>query len=245
MTGKIKIKNTAVLLLVAIWSAFGQLKTEKLETKAGPLTIHFIGHASLIFEFNKQVIHIDPWSKKADYSKLPRADVILITHAHPDHLDMEAIKQIQKESTKIYSNPAGAAVLKKANALKNYDEVNMGKFSFKALPAYNLIHKRDNGEFFHPKGDGNGYLFSFGDSKILVAGDTENIPELKELNELYAAFLPMNLPYTMTPEMVADLVYAIKPKILFPYHTGKTDKTELSALLKDLKGVDVRMVEGM
>jgi L-ascorbate metabolism protein UlaG (beta-lactamase superfamily) len=103
------------------------------------------------------------------------------------------------------------------------------------------VHKRKNGEPFHPDGSGNGYVILFGDKRVYVAGDTENIPEMKTLKRIDVAFLPMNLPYTMTPEMVADAAKAFKPKVLYPYHYGKTDTSILVQLLKDSKEIDVRI----
>ena len=110
-----------------------------------------------------------------------------------------------------------------------------------AVPAYNLVHKRDDGQLYHPKGVGNGYVLTFGDKRVYVAGDTENTPEMKSLKQIDCAFLPMNLPYTMTPEMVADAAIAFRPKILYPYHHMGTNQTELVELLKDTPGIEVRI----
>ncbi|MBU4074084.1 MAG: MBL fold metallo-hydrolase, partial [Proteobacteria bacterium] len=93
----------------------------------------------------------------------------------------------------------------------------------------------------HPKGDGNGYILTFGDKRVYVAGDTENIPEMKGFGRIDVAFLPMNLPYTMTPEMAADAARMVKPQILYPYHTGETDTAKIVALLKGEKGIEVRI----
>ena len=103
------------------------------------------------------------------------------------------------------------------------------------------MHKRKNGKPFHPKGSGNGYVILFGDKWVYVAGDTENIPEMKNLKKIDIAFLPMNLPYTMTPDMVADAAKAFKPKVLYPYHYGKTDTSQIVQLMKDTAGVEVRI----
>jgi L-ascorbate metabolism protein UlaG (beta-lactamase superfamily) len=103
------------------------------------------------------------------------------------------------------------------------------------------VHKRPDGAPFHPKGRGNGYVLAFGDTRVYVAGDTENVPEMKALEAIAVAFLPMNLPYTMTPEMVADAARAFRPRILYPYHFGDTDTARLVALLKDEKGIEVRL----
>ena len=105
-----------------------------------------------------------------------------------------------------------------------------------AVPAYNLVHERSPGVPFHPKGQGNGYVLSFGDKRVYVAGDTENVPEMKALAGVDVAFLPMNLPYTMTPEMAADAARMVRPKILYPYHFGETDTSRLIGLLRDRKG---------
>jgi len=104
-----------------------------------------------------------------------------------------------------------------------------------------MIHKRDNGQPFHPEGVGNGYILTFGDKRVYVAGDTENIPEMKTLQGIDVAFLPMNLPYTMTPEMVADAAKSFRPKILYPYHYGDTDTSKLLELLKDEQEIEVRI----
>ena len=101
------------------------------------------------------------------------------------------------------------------------------------MPAYNIKHERSPGNPFHPKGEGNGYVIRFGNKKVYVAGDTENIPEMAKLKAIDVAFLPMNLPYTMTPEMCADAARLYNPKILYPYHFGETDTSILVDLLKD------------
>jgi L-ascorbate metabolism protein UlaG (beta-lactamase superfamily) len=110
-----------------------------------------------------------------------------------------------------------------------------------AVPAYNIVNKRPDGNPFHPKGAGNGYIVTFGDKRVYIAGDTENTPEMKALKNIDIAFLPMNLPYTMTPEMVADAAKAFKPRILYPYHFGETDTSKLVKLLQAEKGIEVRV----
>jgi L-ascorbate metabolism protein UlaG (beta-lactamase superfamily) len=109
------------------------------------------------------------------------------------------------------------------------------------VPAYNIVHKRDTGQPFHPKEVGNGYIITFGDKRVYVAGDTENVPEMKGLKNIDIAFLPMKLPYTMPPEMVADAAKAFKPKILYPYHFGETDTSKLVSLLKGYPEIEVRI----
>ena len=127
--------------------------------------------------------------------------------------------------------------------MKNGDVQTVKGIRIEAVPAYNIVHKRPNGQPYHPKGVGNGYVLTFGDKRVYVAGDTENIPEMKALRGIDIAFLPMNLPYTMTPEMVADAAQAFQPKVLYPYHYGETDPSELVKLLEGQKGIEVRIRE--
>lgn len=236
------------LLLLTMASApiFAQEKFEKdiIKTTSGDLIITFIGHGTLMFEFNGLIIHIDPVMSEADYAKLPDADIILVTHEHGDHLDMNAIKHILKEDCQVIMTRACMNNLedfKPAVVMQNGDIKTIKTISIEAIPAYNIEHKRPGGEPFHPKGQGNGYILTLGNLRVLVAGDTENTPELKELKNIDIAFLPMNLPYTMTPEMVADAVKSFRPKILYPYHYGNTKTNELVELLKSEKDIEVRI----
>jgi len=232
-----------ILLLLGVSMAHAQGKFEKdvIKTSAGDLEITFIGHGTLMFTFGGKVIHVDPVGQYADYSKLPKADLILITHEHGDHLDPKAVATLRKSDTQIVTNQAGAGKLPGTAALKNGEKKTVSGFQIEAVPAYNLVHKRDSGEPFHPRGRDNGYVIAFGEKRVYVAGDTENTPEMKALKDIDIAFLPMNLPYTMTPEMVADAARAFKPKVLYPYHYGKTDPARLVNLLKDNKEIEVRV----
>lgn len=218
-----------------------QFETDIINTSGGDLKITFIGHATLMFTFNEKVIHIDPVGQYADYSKLPKADLILITHQHGDHLDPKVIDILRAEKTIIVLTEACVEKVERGVIMKNGDAQSVEGLPIEAVPAYNLVHKRDNGQPFHPKGVGNGYVIAFGDKKVYVAGDTENSPEMKALEGIECAFLPMNLPYTMTPEMVADAAKAFKPKILYPYHYGDTDTSKIVELLKDSPEIEVRI----
>ena len=125
--------------------------------------------------------------------------------------------------------------------MANGDVKTVQGFRIEAVPAYNIVHEQSAGNPFHPKGRGNGYVITFSDKRVYIAGDTENTPEMKRLRDIDVAFLPMNLPYTMTPEMVADAAKAFKPKILYPYHYGQTDPNKLVDLLKNSKDIEVRI----
>lgn len=231
----------ALLFAVPASRADG-FETDIFDTSEGrSLVITFIGHGTLMFEWGEKVIHVDPVGRYADYSGLPSADLVLITHEHGDHLDPEALVKIRKEGTVILANPASAATIDGSIPLENGESRTELGIHVETTPAYNILHKRDSGEPFHPKGRGNGYVLTFGDKRVYVAGDTENIPEMKALEDIDIAFLPMNLPYTMTPEMVADAARAFRPKVLYPYHYGNTDTARLAELLKDEVGIDLRI----
>jgi len=236
-----------ILLLVVfgyitgVANAQTHFEKDNITTSGGDLKITFIGHASLIFSFNGKVIHVDPDGELADYSTLPKADIVLITHEHSDHFDLSAIKILRTNQTKLVLTETCARKISAGMVMKNGDVQIIQGIKFEAIPAYNIIHKRDNGQPFHPEGVGNGYIMTFGDKRVYVAGDTENIPEMKTLQGIDVAFLPMNLPYTMTPEMVADAAKLFRPKILYPYHYGDTDTSKLLELLKDEQKTEVRI----
>ena len=232
-----------ILLMVGsgMVNAQGKFEQDVIKTGAGDLTITFIGHGTLMFAFGGKTIHVDPVGQYADYAKFPKADLILITHGHRDHLDPKAVAMLRQPSTEIVLTQAAAGLVAGGLVMANGEVKTVMGLGIEAVPAYNLVHKRESGEPFHPKGEGNGYIITFGDKRVYVAGDTENTPEMKALKGIDIAFLPMNLPYTMTPEMVADAARAFKPKILYPYHFGKTDTAGLVALLKDHPEIEVRI----
>ena len=215
--------------------------TDRIPTSAGPLDLTFLGHGTLMLTFKDTVLHIDPYSTVADYAALPRADLILLTHDHADHLDQAALALVRTPVTDIVLPPVCADRVQGGLILKNGDTRTVRGITVTAVPAYNLVHHRDNGEPFHPRGVGNGYLLDFGDTRLYVAGDTENTPEMAALKDVDIAFLPMNLPYTMTPEMVADAARSLRPRLLYPYHYGDTDPQRLVELLRDQKDIEVRI----
>jgi L-ascorbate metabolism protein UlaG (beta-lactamase superfamily) len=222
-------------------NAGDRFQNDVVRTSSGALKITFIGHASLIFSFYNKIVYVDPFSRLADYATLPKADVIVITHEHQDHLDPAAIEKIRTEKTKIALSEAAAKQFPGGIVMKNGDVRIVEGVTIEAVPAYNIVHKRETGGPFHPRGAGNGYIMTFGDKRVYVAGDTENIPEMAGLKNIDIAFLPMNLPYTMTPEMTAAAAKKIRPRILYPYHYGSTDTSLLMALLKNQKGTEVRI----
>jgi L-ascorbate metabolism protein UlaG (beta-lactamase superfamily) len=230
--------SLAAVFLSARLLAFEE---DVFKTSQGELKITFIGHGTLMMTFGGKVIHVDPVGSYADYGKLPQADLILVTHEHGDHLDPKAIGILRKSGTDLIGTDKSAEKVQNMIVMKNGDGKVFQGLKVEAVPAYNIVHMRGPGSPFHPKGQGNGYVLTFGDKRVYVGGDTENIPEMKNLKNIDVAFLPMNLPYTMTPEMVADAAKVIRPKILYPYHFGDTDTSKLVELLKNEKGIEVRI----
>ena len=216
-------------------------ETDVFPTGQGDLTITFIGHGSLMLDFNQLNISVDPFGRLADYSQFRKADLVLITHEHMDHLDPAALEKISTSETFFVLTETCAKQLSGGIVMANGEQQNVRGIPIEAIAAYNLVHKRENGQPFHPRGVGNGYILTLGDLKVYIAGDTENSPEMKTLSGIDIAFLPMNLPYTMTPAMVADAASAFKPRILYPYHYGNTDPQELVTLLENEQEIEVRI----
>ena len=177
------------------------------------------------------------YGRSTDYAtEFPKADVILITHEHGDHLDPEAIAALTGPSTLLILNAASREKIGKGEAMANGEKRELpGGIGLEAVPAYNTTPGREN---FHPKGNGNGYVLTIDGLRIYIAGDTEDIPEMASLKDIDVAFLPVNQPYTMTPEQCISAAKVIAPKVLIPYHFSQTD---LSGLPAALPGIDVRL----
>jgi L-ascorbate metabolism protein UlaG (beta-lactamase superfamily) len=235
------IASSLLLLLAGAVAADPLAKFEHDEFQAGAekLTIYFLGHGTLMMTWGKLVIQVDPVSEYADYKKLPKADLILVTHEHFDHLDPKAVTNIAKKDAKIVLNQAGRKKLGKGEALANGDSLEFKDIRVKVVPAYNTTESRQQ---FHPRGGrDNGYVLSLGGMNIYISGDTEDIPEMAQFKDIDIVFLSTNQPYTMTPQQFAHAVEMIKPKVAYPYHYGDTDLSGLGELLKDEKGTELRI----
>lgn len=216
-------------------------QSDSFKTKSGKeLIITFIKHGSLMLKYDNHFIQVDPVSGYADYSVFPKADVILITHEHGDHLDTKAIQLLEKADTRIIANENSQKILGKGDVMKNGDvNKSIGYMTIEAVPAYNTTPGRDK---YHPRHRDNGYILTLDGLRVYIAGDTEDIPELSNLKDIDVAFLPVNQPYTMTVPQAADAARMFSPKILYPYHYGETNIKELSDALKG-SGIDVRIRE--
>ena len=235
----------AVFAATAAFATTGcamDFQTDTFKTKEGKaVTITGIKHASLRIQYDGLEIQVDPVAKYApetDYSKFPKADVILVTHEHFDHFDRDTIATLRKDGTEIVANPAVQKMLGLGMVLANGESRVLAKgIKLDAVPAYNTTPGHTQ---FHPKGRDNGYVLTIDGLRIYIAGDTEDIPEMSALKDIDVAFLPCNQPYTMTPEQVAKAARTIKPKVLFPYHYSQTPIKNVVELLAG-SGIDVRI----
>ncbi len=226
---------------------------DTIKTSRGDLKVTSIANYSLMFNFNGRVIYVDPVGRLADYSSLPKADAILVTHVGPDHIDPATIKSLSTDKTELEVCPHCWMYLENGDIMINDETKTVAGLRVEAVPAYNIKGQLGNGKPNTSKGTANGYVITFGDKRVYVAGETENVPEVESQKKIDVAFLPVNSIAaegaaggaaglrTMTPKMFAETVTAMRPKIVFPYAYGNNDPKTLMALLKDDQGVDVRV----
>ena len=217
-------------------------EVDMFKTKSGKtVKFHALVHASIRIEYDGQEIEIDPvrklGKKTIDYSSMPKADYIFVTHEHGDHFDKEAIKLLAGDKTQLVMNKRCADMYGPCAVLYNNQSATLGAVEVEAVPAYNTTEGRTQ---FHPKGRDNGYILTLDGLRIYIAGDTEDIPEMQDIKDIDIAFLPCNQPYTMKPEQLVKAAKTVKPKVLFPYHYGQTDLSSIPEQLKG-EGIDVRI----
>ena len=208
------------------------------------ITITPLQHASFYLEAGSLVVYIDPTSAASKQrAGLPKADVILVTDIHGDHLDAGEIERLRKPETKIVAPQAVVAKLPGATALANGAHLDIAGVGIDAVPMYNVKRKSDSGELFHTKGRGNGYVLTIAGKRIYVSGDTECIPEMRALTSIDVAFVCMNLPYTMPAEEAAECVRAFRPAVVFPYHHRGQDLEQFSSKVAGVEGTEVRVLD--
>lgn len=206
------------------------LDGDSVPTAEGDIIVHPVDHASLVLGFGDQVIYVDPVGGAARYEGLPAPTAILVTHEHGDHYDAPTLEAIAGDAPLIV-NPAVFDMLPEtlkanATAMANGDTGEVAGLPIEAVPAHNTTPDRMQ---YHPEGRDNGYVLTLGDKRVYIAGDTEPTPEMLDLTDIAIAFLPMNLPYTMTPEQAAEAINTFKPAIAYPYHYGDSDLSVLEA----------------
>lgn len=210
------------------------------QTDGGLVKIHALLHASICLEHDGRVIYVDPVTqlrgRTVDYSTMPKADIILVTHEHPDHYDTAALRQLTTDKTQLIMNPRCVELYGSGTAMGNGERLTLdGDIALEAVPAYNTTEGHMQ---FHPKGRDNGYILTLDGLRLYIAGDTEDIPEMADIKDIDIAFLPCNQPFTMTTEQLVHAAKMVNHKVLFPYHYGETD---VSGIPAQLPGIDVRI----
>lgn len=211
--------------------------------------MRFFKHASLALEIAGKWIYTDPVTGFADYDNLPKADLILISHHHYDHFEVEAVEKLLQPQTQILCDYTTASMLAEAGiectALRPMEEVQPFDFlHVKTLPAYNTTEGHTG---FHPRErEDVGYLLDFAQTRLYIAGDGEDTPEMKALQGVDIALLPVNQPYTMTVDQAVGVVKSIRPRIFYPYHYGQVEElTDLERLERELEGLCEVRLRGM
>jgi L-ascorbate metabolism protein UlaG (beta-lactamase superfamily) len=228
-----------VLLAGAVWAQ--QRATDTVTTSQGDLRITPLNHAALLLEFGGKAIYVDP-TGQAKYDGLPKADLVLLTDIHGDHLAPKTIAELKKPGTAVIGPPAVKEKLPETDAVANGESKTWEGIRIEAVAAYNIERGPKPGVKYHEKGRGNGYLLALGGKRVYIAGDTECTPEMKALKGVDVAFLPMNLPYTMPVEEAAACVKVFQPKIVYPYHYRGSDLKAFEGALKG-QPVEVRLRE--
>jgi L-ascorbate metabolism protein UlaG (beta-lactamase superfamily) len=237
-----KLFLTLVYFFVGMSSfAYAAAAPQIFPTSAGDVKITPLNHASTLIEANGKAIYLDP-AKPAKLAGLPKADLILITDIHGDHMDPASIAEISKPGTDVLAPPAVVATVTAAHPIANGETKTWQGWTIEAIPAYNLTRGPAPGKLFHDKGRGNGYVVTYGGKRFYFSGDTEGVPEMRALKNVDVAFVCMNLPYTMPPEEAADAVKTFHPKIVIPYHYRGSD---LAVFKKGLEGtgIEVRLLD--
>lgn len=206
-------------------------KNEKAETGSvkspsdqPEIKISPIEHATFVMEWDGTTFYVDPTGGGMTYKDFPLADYVLVTDIHGDHMDVPTLKYVVAEEAELI---APSDVLKKVGnsvtrsiEINNGESIDKGDFTITAIPMYNLTEDRLK---FHTKGRGNGYVIEKDGYRVYISGDTEDIPEMRNLKNIDIAFLCMNLPYTMDISQAVDAVNDFQPKKVIPYHYRGTD----------------------
>ena len=234
----------AFLLLACALAGPAQAGTaDTLAAKDGDITIRPINHATLALQWHGQTIDIDPVRGAKAFEGLPAPDLILITHQHGDHFSAPTLTAVAGPKTRLVAPPSvaeqiPAGLRAQTTVLTNGQKLDLAGVIVEAVPAYNLTAERLN---FHPKGRDNGYVLTLGGKRLYFSGDTEDVPEMRALKNIDAAFLCMNLPYTMDVQRAASAVLAFKPAIVYPYHYRGADLEKFKQLVGADAGVEVRI----
>ena len=249
------MRTIRVLMCVCVLAAAGigfadeaATGANVIPTDGGPLVIHPIEHATFVMEWSGKTIAVDPVGGAEAFEDFPRADLVLITDIHGDHLSSETVAGLATPDTTVVVPAAVAEELPQGDwaqvkVLANGASTTWQGVTVEAVPMYNLDPAKQS---FHPKGRGNGYLLTLGGTRVYIAGDTEDIPEMRALENIDVAFVCMNLPYTMDVAAAAAAVLEFEPKVVFPYHyrgkAGMSDLGDFRSLVATNPAIDVRVL---
>ena len=220
-------------------SAASDATVDRIPASGGEIEVRPIQHGSVLLSFAGKHVFVDPWSQ-GPLPDEPKADLILITDIHGDHLDPVGVERVKGPRSVIVGPQAVADQLPGTQVLKNGQTRSFEGISVEAVPMYNLP-RPEGGELRHPPGRGNGYVLTLGGTRVYLSGDTACTPEMKALKNIDVAFVCMNMPYTMPPEEAATCVAAFKPKIVYPYHFRGSDLALFQQPLTGLADVEVRV----
>jgi L-ascorbate metabolism protein UlaG (beta-lactamase superfamily) len=215
------------------------LATDVLVTSVGPVAIVPIHHATFVLKLPSLVVYVDP-TPEGTYDGT-KADVILVTHAHPDHASPKTVSALRKTDTVVVVPSTAADGMGDVVVMNNGDTKEIRGILVQAVPAYNLSRGPSAGKLYHAKGWGNGYVLTIGGKRIYIAGDTECTDEMRALQNIDVAFVPMNLPYTMPPSEAIACLEAFKPRVVYPYHFRGSDAAEVTKAFGPTSGVEVRL----
>jgi L-ascorbate metabolism protein UlaG (beta-lactamase superfamily) len=189
--------------------------------QTGPLPeVYPIAHATAVLNWGGTIVYIDPVGGAEAFAGQPAPDLMLVTDLHGDHYDATTLQALKKAGTQLVAPQAVQSQMppdlrESTRVLENGATLEIAGVQITAIPMYNL---REEAQKFHQKGRGNGYVLEKGGVRVYFSGDTEDIPEMRALQDIDLAFVCMNLPYTMTVEKAADAVLAFKPRKVYPYH---------------------------
>jgi L-ascorbate metabolism protein UlaG (beta-lactamase superfamily) len=233
----------ALFLAAAPASARAEgLEGDHIPTEAGDIVIHPVRHASFYIGWNGVAVAVDPVGGAEAYAGLPVPNLILVTHGHHDHFDLATLSALMGPETRLVAPRAVAllmpdSVASRVTALDNGGTAAAFGIGISAVPAYNLDPEKLR---YHPTGAGNGYVLGIGGKRIYISGDTENVPELRDMPPIDIAFICMNMPYTMDMDQAVAAAKAIHPAILYPYHYRGSDLSRLTRGLAE-EGIDIRL----
>ncbi len=237
---------TLSLLLITLFtiSAFAQLSNspDTFETEMGDLTVYPINHGTVAFTFDGKTIFVDPYGGAEKFADFDAPDIIFITDIHGDHHNPNTLAGLNTENTtfvvpQAVADAMDASYKKNLVIIANEETKDVLGMNVTGVAMYNLP---DDESSRHNKGRGNGYVIDFGGKHVYLSGDTEDVPEMRALENIDIAFVCMNLPFTMDIYQAASAVVEFQPEVMYPYHHRGQDIQKFKAIV-DLAEIDTEI----